>query len=65
MQEHAVKSYGVSYNKFIAALKKEKIEIDRKILSDIAAKDSETFKKIVLATGVIKEAGFSFTTTEK
>jgi len=61
----AVKSYGVSYNKFIAALKKEKIEIDRKILSDIAAKDSETFKKIVKEAGVIKEAGFSFTTTEK
>lgn len=51
----AVKGLGVSYSKFIAALKKEKIEIDRKILSDIATKDAETFKKIV------KEAGFSFT----
>lgn len=49
----AVKSLGVSYSKFIAGLKKEKIEIDRKILSDIAAKDPETFKKIV------KEAGFT------
>lgn len=52
----ATKSVGVSYSKFIAGLKKEKIEIDRKILSDIATKDIETFKKIV------KEAGFSFTT---
>lgn len=51
----ATKSVGVSYSKFIAGLKKEKIEIDRKILSDIATKDIETFKKIV------KEAGFSFT----
>ncbi len=51
----ATKSVGVSYSKFIAGLKKEKIEIDRKILSDIATKDIETFKKIV------KEAGFNFT----
>jgi len=46
---------GVSYSKLIAGLKKAKIEIDRKILSDIAVTDPETFKKIV------KEAGFSFT----
>jgi large subunit ribosomal protein L20 len=56
-----VKGVGVSYSRFIAGLKKEKIEIDRKILSDIAVHDLETFKKVVLATGVIKEAGFSFT----
>lgn len=49
------KSVGVSYSKFIAGLKKEQIEIDRKILSEIATKDIETFKKIV------KEAGFTFT----
>ncbi|QQG41360.1 MAG: 50S ribosomal protein L20 [Candidatus Woesebacteria bacterium] len=51
----AVKKLGVSYSKFIAGLKKEKIEIDRKILSDIAIHDMETFKKVV------KEAGFEFT----
>jgi len=50
----AVRALGVSYSKFIAGLKKEKIEIDRKILSDIAVHDPETFKKVV------KEAGFSF-----
>lgn len=43
----SLKKEGISYSKFIAAAKKEKIEIDRKILSDIAVKDSETFKKIV------------------
>ncbi|MEK7497810.1 MAG: 50S ribosomal protein L20 [Patescibacteria group bacterium] len=37
----------VSYSKFIAGLKKEKIEIDRKILSDIAISDPATFKEIV------------------
>jgi large subunit ribosomal protein L20 len=51
----SVKAGGISYSKFIAGLKKEKIEIDRKILSEIASSDPETFKKI------IKEAGFSFT----
>ena len=43
----AVKLRGLSYSKFIAGLKKEKIELDRKILSDIAIKDPETFDKIV------------------
>lgn len=51
----ALKALGVSYSKFIGGLKKEKIEIDRKILSTLAIQDLETFKKIV------KEAGFSFT----
>jgi large subunit ribosomal protein L20 len=51
----ATKQLGISYSKFIAGLKKEKIEVDRKILADIAAKDSQTFAKIV------KKAGFSFT----
>ena len=49
----AVKACGISYSRFIAALKKEKIEVDRKILSDIAVHDIETFNKIV------KEAGFT------
>lgn len=54
----SVKALGLSYSKFIAGLVKEKIEIDRKILSDIATRDPETFKKVV------KEAGFTFTKPE-
>ena len=42
----ASKERSTSYSKFIAALKKEKIEIDRKILSDIAATDPQTFDAI-------------------
>lgn len=42
----AAKERGLSYSKLMAQLKKAKIEIDRKILSDIAAKDPETFNKI-------------------
>lgn len=46
----AVRECGLSYSKFIALLKKSKIEIDRKILADIAVRDPATFKQI--ATGV-------------
>src|SRR3972149_6390603 len=43
----AVRGEGLSYSKFIAALKTKKIEIDRKILADIAVNDPTTFKEIV------------------
>lgn len=43
----AVRQEDLSYSKFISLLKKAKIELDRKILSEIAAKDSKTFKEIV------------------
>lgn len=43
----AVKARGLSYSKFIAGLKKEKIELDRKVLSDIAVNDPKVFDKIV------------------
>ncbi len=42
----AAREHGLSYSKFIASLKKESIEIDRKILSDIAVNDPDTFGKI-------------------
>ena len=45
----AVREEGLSYSKFVAGLKKEKIEIDRKILSEIAIKDPESFRHIVAA----------------
>lgn len=38
---------GISYSRFINAIKKNKIEIDRKILSQLAEKYPETFKKII------------------
>ncbi len=37
----------IPYSKFIGALKKSKIGIDRKILSTLAQEKPETFKKIV------------------
>lgn len=42
-----LKSEGVSYNKFIFSLKESKIEIDRKILSDLAVSDPNTLKQIL------------------
>ena len=42
-----VRGEGLSYSKFISGLKKSKIELDRKILADIAVSDPEAFKKIV------------------
>lgn len=43
----AVRSLGLTYSKFINLLKKNKIEVDRKILSELAQNRPEIFKKIV------------------
>jgi len=43
----ALTPYNLSYSKFINGLKKAKIELNRKILADIALSDSEAFKTIV------------------
>jgi len=43
----AVNQIGLSYSKFINCLKKSKINIDRKILADIAVHDKKTFEMIV------------------
>jgi len=43
----AVRQYGLNYSKFINGLKKAKIELDRKVLSQIAREYPEVFKAIV------------------
>lgn len=43
----ALKPYGISYSKFIAVLKVKKIELDRKVLSQIAIENPETFEQLV------------------
>ncbi|MFA6446308.1 MAG: 50S ribosomal protein L20 [Candidatus Paceibacterota bacterium] len=43
----ALRTQGTTYSKFIGALKKNKIELDRKILSTIADSKPETFSRIV------------------
>jgi len=47
---NAVRNEGISYSKFINALKVKEIKLDRKILADIAINDPESFKKIVAET---------------
>lgn len=42
----AAKENGMSYSKFMGALKKTQIEIDRKILADLAENNPEVFKEI-------------------
>jgi large subunit ribosomal protein L20 len=46
----AVRSQGLTYGRFIQGLKKADIQIDRKILADLAVRDAGTFTKIVEAT---------------
>ena len=43
----ASRELGVSYSKFMAGLKKAQIDIDRKVLSDMAIHDPAGFKSIV------------------
>lgn len=43
----AVREHGLTYSKFIKALKDKSVLLDRKILSDIAATDPKTFGEIV------------------
>ena len=43
----AVRREGISYSKFISCLKKNKIELDRKILANLAQNHPQIFKEIV------------------
>lgn len=43
----AVRELGTTYSRFIAGLKKAQIELDRKILADIALSDEVAFGKLV------------------
>ena len=42
----AVRELGMSYSAFMAGLKKANIEIDRKVLADLAVQDKPAFAKI-------------------
>jgi len=48
----AARQNGLTYGHFIAGLKKAQVEIDRKILADLAIRDAATFGRIAeLAKG--------------
>jgi large subunit ribosomal protein L20 len=44
---NAVRELQLSYSKFIKMLKDKQVEIDRKVLSELAAENPEMFKKLV------------------
>jgi len=43
----ALRPEGITYSKFIGALKKKGIEVDRKIFADLAENNPDTFKRVV------------------
>ena len=48
----AARQNGMTYGQFVAGLKKADVEIDRKILADLAIRDAGTFTRIAeLAKG--------------
>jgi large subunit ribosomal protein L20 len=42
-----VRMYGLSYSKFMHALKQNNIELNRKVLADLAMNEPNTFKAII------------------
>jgi len=43
----AVREQGLTYSKFISGLHKDKIDLDRKVLAELAQKQPQVFAKIV------------------
>ena len=46
----AVRQYGLNYSRFTHGLKKSRIELDRKVLSELARNHPEIFKEIINKT---------------
>lgn len=44
---NAVRNFDLTYSKFIKILKDRKIELDRKVLSQMAMENPKTFKKFI------------------
>lgn len=53
----ATREHGLTYGRFIDGLNKAGIEIDRKVLADLAVKDAAAFKSLVdQAAAAVKKA---------
>jgi len=48
----ACQANGTSYSKFMGALKKQKIELDRKVLADLAENNPIIFAEIIKAANI-------------
>ena len=53
----AVRSHGLSYNRFIDGLHKAGVDIDRKVLADLAVRDDAAFVRLVDAAKTALTAG--------
>ena len=49
----AARAEGLSYSRLIAGLRKAEVEVDRKVLADLAVRDPQAFRGLV---GVAKQA---------
>jgi large subunit ribosomal protein L20 len=49
----AARAEGVPYSRFMAGLRKAEVEVDRKVLADLAVRDPDAFRHLV---GVAKNA---------
>lgn len=63
----ACREEGISYSRFIEGLNKAGLEINRKMISEIAINDNEAFKNLVevAKTGKVKEAKVTKEETKK
>lgn len=53
-----VRAYGLTYSKFMNGLKKAGVELDRKVLSDLAIHEPDAFKSLVdQAQAALAKAG--------
>jgi large subunit ribosomal protein L20 len=49
----AARQQGLSYSRFISGLRKAEVDVDRKVLADLAVRDPQAFRQLV---GVAKQA---------
>lgn len=49
----AARQHGTTYSRFMAGLKANDIEVDRKMLADLAVNDPEAFGELVKASGAL------------
>ena len=52
----AARREGLSYNQFVAGLKKAEIDLDRKVLADLAVRDPDAFAQIATRAKAALEA---------
>lgn len=49
----ACRANGISYSRFIAGLKAAEVEVDRKVLADLAVTDADAFAALVRVAGQV------------